>query len=187
MSEPSKEAKELVEIIGSLVLEDGIVGSIGQIVLAQKALDAQSATHRSELAAKDAEIQKHCNDIRVLEDDAADKDKTITDLTRQRDELETDNSKLEQQMQLVEDAIPTEFEGSEETFGSMVSAIVRQRDEALKDSERMELQVCHLLDHCPDAECSTCSEIVCPFKDPFHFHHDGCPSCAIEAAMEKSK
>lgn len=32
---------------------------------------------------------------------------------------------------------------------------------------------------CHDAECAECSRIVCPHGDPMHFHHDGCPSCAI--------
>jgi hypothetical protein len=31
---------------------------------------------------------------------------------------------------------------------------------------------------CPDAECAECARIVCPVADPYHFHHDGCPSCA---------
>lgn len=35
----------------------------------------------------------------------------------------------------------------------------------------------HLLNHCKDAECETCSQIVCDYADPMHFHHDGCPSC----------
>ena len=34
-----------------------------------------------------------------------------------------------------------------------------------------------LLAHCPDAECHTCGEIVCPHGEPLHFHHDGCPAC----------
>jgi hypothetical protein len=40
-------------------------------------------------------------------------------------------------------------------------------------------QIDALLAHCPDAECSTCAEIICPHKDEMHFHHDGCPSCAM--------
>lgn len=30
-------------------------------------------------------------------------------------------------------------------------------------------------------ECSKCGEICCPHKDKMHFHHDGCPSCTVEA------
>ena len=37
-----------------------------------------------------------------------------------------------------------------------------------------------ILAHCPDAECVECSRIICPHRDPFHFHHDGCPSCERE-------
>lgn len=38
-----------------------------------------------------------------------------------------------------------------------------------------------LLNHCDkeNGECSECAKIVCPHKEPFHFHHDGCPACAI--------
>lgn len=36
-----------------------------------------------------------------------------------------------------------------------------------------------LINHCDkdDGECMTCSNIVCPFGEPLHFHHDGCPAC----------
>jgi DNA repair exonuclease SbcCD ATPase subunit len=34
-----------------------------------------------------------------------------------------------------------------------------------------------LLDHCQDAECPVCSQIICKHHDSMHFHHDGCPSC----------
>jgi hypothetical protein len=31
---------------------------------------------------------------------------------------------------------------------------------------------------CPDesGECSICGVLDCPYGDPFHYHHDGCPS-----------
>lgn len=37
-----------------------------------------------------------------------------------------------------------------------------------------------LLNHCnkDGGECRVCGAICCPQKDPMHFHHDGCPSCA---------
>ena len=40
-----------------------------------------------------------------------------------------------------------------------------------------------LLNHCDkdNGECMTCSTIVCPHKEPLHFHHDGCPACASES------
>ena len=37
-----------------------------------------------------------------------------------------------------------------------------------------------MLEHCADAECTTCATIICPHQDAMHFHHDGCPSCADE-------
>lgn len=43
---------------------------------------------------------------------------------------------------------------------------------------RLEAMVDKLLAHCPDAECLTCGAAVCPYGEPLHFHHDGCPACA---------
>lgn len=34
-----------------------------------------------------------------------------------------------------------------------------------------------LLDHCGDPECYECGAIICPWHEPLHFHHDGCPAC----------
>lgn len=34
-----------------------------------------------------------------------------------------------------------------------------------------------LLNHCGVGECEECSKIVCPYNEPLHFHHDGCPAC----------
>lgn len=34
-----------------------------------------------------------------------------------------------------------------------------------------------LLNECTHAECAACAEIVCPYREPLHFHHDGCPAC----------
>jgi hypothetical protein len=42
---------------------------------------------------------------------------------------------------------------------------------------RLRESVDKLLAHCPDPECFTCGEAVCPHGEPLHFHHDGCPSC----------
>lgn len=35
-----------------------------------------------------------------------------------------------------------------------------------------------LFTQCPDGECIVCAQIVCPFGDALHLHHDGCPSCS---------
>lgn len=40
-----------------------------------------------------------------------------------------------------------------------------------------------LLASCPDGECGMCAVMICPFGDSFHFHHDGCPSCAEAEGM----
>jgi hypothetical protein len=60
-----------------------------------------------------------------------------------------------------------------------------------QESVNAELTALHekieaLLDHCPDGECTTCARIICPHKDPLHFHHDGCPACAEGSGVEES-
>lgn len=39
-------------------------------------------------------------------------------------------------------------------------------------------------DECPDEECSVCAVRDCPWHEPLHYHHDGCPSCITEAEWE---
>lgn len=46
---------------------------------------------------------------------------------------------------------------------------------AKADDEKVD----EILSECPDPECRECGRILCPFEDPLHFHHDGCPSCAF--------
>lgn len=46
-------------------------------------------------------------------------------------------------------------------------------------------QIDRLLAHCPDGECATCGEIICPHGGTMHFHHDGCPSCAEQEKEQK--
>jgi hypothetical protein len=53
----------------------------------------------------------------------------------------------------------------------------RESAEMLGKRHKSDRQVFELLAHCPDDECSRCAEIICPDRDPFHFHGDGCPSC----------
>ena len=48
----------------------------------------------------------------------------------------------------------------------------------IKRLQKTEKMVDSLLQHCDDAECYTCGEIICPHNEPLHFHHDGCPACA---------
>ena len=31
-----------------------------------------------------------------------------------------------------------------------------------------------------DGECMFCAIRDCPFDEPFHYHHDGCPACYVE-------
>lgn len=57
----------------------------------------------------------------------------------------------------------------EEAADALEAAEARVKD--------LETMVDKLLNHCPEGECGECSEIVCPYGDPLHLHHDGCPSC----------
>lgn len=43
-------------------------------------------------------------------------------------------------------------------------------------------QLCVFREHgypadCALQECEGCSVLICPKRDPMHFHHDGCPTC----------
>ena len=41
---------------------------------------------------------------------------------------------------------------------------------------------------CPASECMTCAMRFCPFLEPLHFHHDGCPACYFyEMRASRSK
>lgn len=33
------------------------------------------------------------------------------------------------------------------------------------------------IDKCKMTDCVVCAVIECPHNEPFHFHHDGCPTC----------
>jgi len=68
----------------------------------------------------------------------------------------------------------------------MIRPKMLSREELIADNtllkaevERLHKALDHMMTHCADAECTTCSEIVCPHGEPFHFHHDGCPACAV--------
>lgn len=62
------------------------------------------------------------------------------------------------------------------------SVFARQLEQELSEANS---KVQHLLDHCQDAECSVCAEIVCKHHEPLHFHHDGCPSCESNPSAEQ--
>ena len=73
-------------------------------------------------------------------------------------------------------------------FGESVSLSRVERDELValaRDGMRLGAVVDKLLAHCPDGECPTCGEAVCPHSSGLHFHHDGCPACAEHEAMAK--
>lgn len=41
------------------------------------------------------------------------------------------------------------------------------------------------LETCENSECSDCSIRDCPFKEPLHYHHDGCPACYVKEKSEQ--
>jgi tRNA(Ile)-lysidine synthase TilS/MesJ len=38
---------------------------------------------------------------------------------------------------------------------------------------------------CKVAECDRCAVLLCPYDDPLHTHHDGCPACCFAEDMPK--
>ena len=52
--------------------------------------------------------------------------------------------------------------------------MIDDQDAEIRDLHR---KIDALLAHCPDGECYECGAIICPHKEPLHFHHDGCPAC----------
>lgn len=36
------------------------------------------------------------------------------------------------------------------------------------------------IQNCDDMECIFCSALICPYGEPLHFHHDGCPICSYD-------
>lgn len=54
-------------------------------------------------------------------------------------------------------------------------------------NERLLEIVGKLLNHCPDSECPECSKISCPHGCELHFHHDGCPACAMEPELARAE
>lgn len=34
-----------------------------------------------------------------------------------------------------------------------------------------------LFQRCDNWECLSCGVLFCPYGEPLHFHHDGCPAC----------
>jgi predicted nuclease with TOPRIM domain len=57
------------------------------------------------------------------------------------------------------------------------TALALKNRAANEQIRKLKEQVRQLLDHCPDPECGTCAQIVCPHGEALHFHHDGCPAC----------
>jgi hypothetical protein len=64
----------------------------------------------------------------------------------------------------------------------LCAALDAARDE-LAETKRLLAMIDPLLNHCDKdgGECHMCGQIVCPHKDPLHFHHDGCPACSQES------
>lgn len=37
---------------------------------------------------------------------------------------------------------------------------------------------------CPDQECLICGYRDCPYQEPLHYHHDGCPACDMTESLD---
>lgn len=60
------------------------------------------------------------------------------------------------------------------------------RDEATEeeDEDLMEWIARRIVSHpikavCDEDECFICAVRDCPEREPLHYHHDGCPACAL--------
>jgi hypothetical protein len=56
-------------------------------------------------------------------------------------------------------------------------ALHEEIEQAFKE-HASEARMAALMARCTQFECAACAWIVCPWHDPLHFHHDGCPSCS---------
>ncbi len=67
-------------------------------------------------------------------------------------------------------------------YHTQLSVRLNDAMEELIEARRMLAMIDPLLNHCDKdgGECQVCSVIVCPHKEPLHFHHDGCPACETE-------
>ena len=69
------------------------------------------------------------------------------------------------------------FDRIAERFKSANSIPIERTHITAGEWEEIGRIVVGLLDHCPYAECQECAELICPHREPLHFHHDGCPAC----------
>jgi hypothetical protein len=60
-----------------------------------------------------------------------------------------------------------------EDIGWELDELHLRLDAASTESERD-----GVLQECTDGECMVCGVIICPYHEPLHFHHDGCPACS---------
>lgn len=45
---------------------------------------------------------------------------------------------------------------------------------------QMEYATEQLFEQCGSETCDQCASIFCPYGEPLHFHHDGCPCCSMD-------
>lgn len=68
-----------------------------------------------------------------------------------------------------------------ECYGT-IGALVIERDQLRTELAQANARAARF-EQMADKLLEKCGEIVCPHKDPMHFHHDGCPSCAMAPAQ----
>lgn len=55
---------------------------------------------------------------------------------------------------------------------------LRLRIEGQQVPEESDKAADDVLNACANIEyCEQCADVCCPFGEPLHFHHDGCPAC----------
>lgn len=71
-----------------------------------------------------------------------------------------------------------------ERYRQLYLNLLSQNHRLKLENMELEYKTRKFLDHCDDQECVTCSRIICPYNDPLHFHHDGCPSCVFTSQAQ---
>lgn len=56
--------------------------------------------------------------------------------------------------------------------------IMQKADAYCPDADEHQSFAQRMLDcECCDEDCQACSVRDCPYDEPLHYHHDGCPAC----------
>ena len=69
-----------------------------------------------------------------------------------------------------------EHRSPERSWRDIAAEFAKVRAEERRDIQWV-LSKVHDTEHCDVSECGVCAIALCPWAEPLHTHHDGCPSC----------